>query len=101
MGALQHCNSTNHATFLLKPECHKGFYGEGCKKICSEQCGGDLNSCHHVNGSCNYGCDPGYTGSLCIQGETYAVVGKKQYFIESVLLLELTIVAGNLFKKTE
>ncbi|KAK3736596.1 hypothetical protein RRG08_004556, partial [Elysia crispata] len=48
-------------------ECDEGFYGEGCNKTCSEHCGGDLNSCHHVNGSCNQGCDPGYTGSLCIQ----------------------------------
>ncbi|KAK3781275.1 hypothetical protein RRG08_066555, partial [Elysia crispata] len=48
-------------------ECSTGFYGEGCNRTCSEHCGGNLKSCHRVNGSCNQGCDLGYMGPLCVQ----------------------------------
>ena len=50
-------------------ECYIGTYGDECGETCSEHCAGDQDSCHHVNGTCDLGCDPGYQGSNCTQGE--------------------------------
>ncbi|KAK3778187.1 hypothetical protein RRG08_007558 [Elysia crispata] len=47
--------------------CLNGTYGDGCEIACSDHCAGDQNSCHHVSGACDQGCDPGYRGSLCLQ----------------------------------
>ncbi|KAK3780392.1 hypothetical protein RRG08_062013 [Elysia crispata] len=47
-------------------ECDSGYYGAGCIKSCSQHCAGKDNSCNHVNGTCDLGCDPGYQGDLCI-----------------------------------
>ncbi|GFR63539.1 multiple epidermal growth factor-like domains 10 [Elysia marginata] len=49
------------------PACATGSYGEGCTKNCSKHCGGLDNTCNHVNGTCDHGCDPGYHGELCSQ----------------------------------
>lgn len=37
---------------------------------CTEECGTCLNSeqCNHINGTCIYGCDKGFHGSECIEG---------------------------------
>ncbi|KAK3795272.1 hypothetical protein RRG08_055834 [Elysia crispata] len=48
-------------------KCPNGSYGEECTKTCSDHCAGDQNSCHHVNGTCDLGCEPGYQGSSCTQ----------------------------------
>lgn len=47
-------------------ECKAGFYG----KNCNTTCGKCLNSttCHHITGSCDKGCDPGYEGLACKKG---------------------------------
>ena len=39
-------------------------------KHCQEVCGKCLNDgqCHHINGSCLYGCNPGYYGIDCREG---------------------------------
>lgn len=38
--------------------------------VCSQICGACINStqCHHINGSCLQGCDPGYRGQKCDEG---------------------------------
>ena len=54
--------------YLYFAECYLGFYGEGCVNNCSEHCLGADNSCHHVTGTCDLGCDPGYLGALCTMG---------------------------------
>ena len=50
-------------------DCNPGYYGGGCGETCSEHCAGDQDFCDHVNGTCDLGCDPGYQGYYCIQGE--------------------------------
>lgn len=44
-------------------ECDGNKYGAGCQ----QSCGSCLRSeqCHHKNGSCLNGCDPGYQGLSC------------------------------------
>ncbi|KAK3774959.1 hypothetical protein RRG08_040547 [Elysia crispata] len=54
---------------LCDQECETGQFGEGCKETCSDHCAGDKNPCHHLNGTCVMGCDPGYHGSLCIKSK--------------------------------
>ena len=50
-------------------ECDPGYYGHGCTAMCSEHCSGNDKACNHINGTCDMGCDPGYQGDLCIQGD--------------------------------
>lgn len=47
-------------------ECENGQYGQDCKNVCGH-CADQLQ-CHHVNGVCLKGCNPGYTGNNCTQG---------------------------------
>lgn len=44
-------------------DCSEGFYGDECEN----KCGYCINStkCHHVNGTCMDGCEPGYKGEYC------------------------------------
>ena len=39
-------------------------------KHCKESCGKCLmdEQCHHINGSCLNGCNPGYYGNKCTEG---------------------------------
>lgn len=39
---------------------------------CTEKCGSCLNveQCHHINGTCMNGCDRGFYGSYCIEGNS-------------------------------
>ena len=55
--------------FYFIPDCGTGYFGAQCANLCSEHCAGIDNSCNNVNGTCNMGCDPGYKGSLCTQGD--------------------------------
>lgn len=50
--------------------CQNNTFGSGC----SENCGHCLRGlqCHHVTGSCNFGCAPGYYGSQCKTGNVDA-----------------------------
>lgn len=50
-------------------ECIAGFHGENC----SFTCGKCLNStaCHHITGSCDQGCDPGFEGLTCKKGTLF------------------------------
>jgi hypothetical protein len=43
--------------------CDDDKYGAGCQ----QRCGWCLNSeqCHHINGACLNGCNPGYQGLNC------------------------------------
>ncbi|XP_052692267.1 platelet endothelial aggregation receptor 1-like isoform X2 [Crassostrea angulata] len=58
------------------PECDKkcddGKYGLGCTEFCGncslieiEEV--EYGKCHHVDGFCKYGCNPGYYGDRCLQ----------------------------------
>lgn len=47
-------------------ECDKGKFGLHC----NQTCGNCLNKeqCHYINGTCLNGCDSGYYGSECKEG---------------------------------
>ena len=43
--------------------CSNGTYGKECNHTCGYCL--DQDECHHINGTCVKGCDPGYLGDLC------------------------------------
>lgn len=49
-------------------ECNQGTYG----KDCQHRCGSCINQthCYYVNGTCLEGCDTGYLGDKCVDGNT-------------------------------
>lgn len=48
--------------------CRLGFFGNDCKSAC----GKCVNSvCDHVTGRCAAGCKPGWTGSNCLDSESF------------------------------
>lgn len=49
-------------------ECNKGSFGQNCTQTCGNCFG---KQCHHVNGTCAYGCNPGYKGVYCTKGKKY------------------------------
>lgn len=55
-------------------DCELGYFGMGCKEVCSSHC---LNNdpCDHVSGMCPNGCQDGYNGSNCQNSKKY-VQGK-------------------------
>ena len=52
--------------FFYKIECDSGTFGQGCREICGK-CKRETQ-CHHINGTCFTGCDPGFIGNQCDQG---------------------------------
>lgn len=52
--------------FFVFIECDGGLFGMNCSIPC-KHC---LNNqqCHHINGACANGCDPGYIGNTCTEG---------------------------------
>lgn len=54
-------------TVFFPKACKDGMYGEKCKNICGH-CRNE-GICHHNNGSCLNGCNPGYIGDLCKTGK--------------------------------
>lgn len=48
--------------FLLL-DCPEGYYGDECKEICGHCKNSTI--CHHINGTCIHGCEPGYIGDYC------------------------------------
>ena len=63
---------------LIYIECDRGKFGRGCREICG-QCKGN-NTCHHINGTCMEGCNPGFIGLQCDQG-TSLWLKKRVHFI--------------------
>lgn len=55
------CIECSYNCYVLA--CEIGSYGNNCIKTCGE-CG-DINQCHHINGTCLTGCAAGYQGNLC------------------------------------
>lgn len=42
------------------------FYGENCSRKCGYCLDGKI--CHHINGRCEQGCNPGYIDPFCTEG---------------------------------
>lgn len=53
---------------FLCSECDPGNFGLMCKDECSFHCLDPL-SCDHVTGSCDGGCEDGWIGSRCTEGQ--------------------------------
>lgn len=49
-------------------ECSQGTYGKDCQHRCGS-CN-NQTGCHYVNGICYEGCDTGYLGDRCVDGNT-------------------------------
>lgn len=49
--------------------CDEKMYGVNC----TEKCGSclKLEQCNHINGTCMKGCDMGFHGSDCIEGNWF------------------------------
>lgn len=41
-----------------------GYFGQDCTERCKDTCEG----CNYVNGLCESGCQPGWTGNNCAEG---------------------------------
>ncbi|GFR75632.1 C-type mannose receptor 2 [Elysia marginata] len=59
--------------------CLGEWYGKDCDNHCSDKCVGTINKCNPSNGTCFYGCLPGYQGDKCNQRKT-----EKNYHNEEV-----------------
>lgn len=46
--------------------CNQKTYGENCSRPCGQCLGSE--QCHHINGTCTYGCVRSYQGLLCTGG---------------------------------
>ena len=49
--------------------CISDYYGENCSRKCGYCL--DNETCHHINGNCEQGCNPGYIAPLCSKGNHY------------------------------
>ncbi|KAK3803402.1 hypothetical protein RRG08_065505, partial [Elysia crispata] len=47
--------------------CSMGNYGRGCLERCSEKC--VSLECHRETGACRWGCQIGYMGDTCQEGQ--------------------------------
>eukprot|EP00105_Crassostrea_gigas_P041534 XP_019925682.1 PREDICTED: receptor-type tyrosine-protein phosphatase epsilon isoform X2 [Crassostrea gigas] len=98
------CNSTDGTCTSCSPgwdtvwcnkTCDAAWYGAGCKFQCGH-CFGEDN-CHHVNGSCLFGCQKGFTGDLCFNRTQRIEVTPPDTLDLTVVLLIVCPVAGLLF----
>ena len=56
--------------FLVENLCISGWYGQNCSMQCSKHCLNNTSTtCDPVNGTCPWGCSPGYKGSMCTEGK--------------------------------
>lgn len=61
-------NSAELIVISIRLECIEGYYGEECGSICGYCL--DNTTCHHVTGSCDKGCQPGYQEPNCTLGDS-------------------------------
>ena len=54
-------------SYIITVACLSGSYGESCTKRCGINC----RRCNNVNGLCDSGCKPGWTGIVCEQSRIY------------------------------
>lgn len=56
--------------FEFSIDCDSNMFGQDCR----EKCGECVNKehCHHINGTCLNGCNQGYRGLECKQGNRFS-----------------------------
>ena len=54
-------------SLIFVTACTSGRYGQDCTEMCGNCAGGAV--CDHVDGTCSVGCDPGWQGGTCKQGQ--------------------------------
>lgn len=62
--------------FILT-EYDRGTFGQSCIKGCGNCVHNE--QCHHINGSCINGCDPGYDGTQCTTSTSKICTGYSIY----------------------
>lgn len=60
-------------------ECDTRRYGDGCQRNCGHCF--NMAQCDHVNGTCLQGCEAGFLGQMCDQGQWHVI---KELFQSSV-----------------
>lgn len=50
--------------FVVILACSVGYFGQNCTDKCNSSCKG----CNHITGVCDSGCQPGWIGDFCEQG---------------------------------
>ena len=48
--------------------CSNGTFGQDCNEQCGECLGKE--QCNYVNGTCVKGCNSGYQGIMCTEGQS-------------------------------
>ncbi|XP_048246420.1 multiple epidermal growth factor-like domains protein 10 [Haliotis rufescens] len=65
----QQCSDCDDNTANCLTQCHKGYFGQTCRSVCSSNCRN--NTCQLIAsrgiGRCTEGCEPGYQGYNCIR----------------------------------
>lgn len=52
-------------------DCDGGKYGQNCSSLCGHCL--KKEQCHYINATCSNGCDSGYRGSECTQGNKQCI----------------------------
>ena len=57
----------NYYTSYFLKECDDFHYGFNCNETCNVNCKG----CNRTTGECQNGCNPGWTGNRCREGDMF------------------------------
>lgn len=63
---------------FMVPACDNGTYGTDCMEFCGKCL--DNEQCHHINGTCFSGCDPGYQGLNCTESKLLYIFSTNEQF---------------------
>ncbi|XP_061185079.1 receptor-type tyrosine-protein phosphatase kappa-like [Saccostrea echinata] len=66
---IQGCSAVGLQPKRCDSRCLPRYYGLNCVSLCSSGCA-ESGLCHPENGTCVAGCNPGYSGNLCLSGVT-------------------------------
>lgn len=64
--------------------CDGDMYGYNCSILCGKCF--ESEQCHHVNGTCMNGCDSGYQGEHCTEGNSVVFFEENTIFFYSYVL---------------
>ena len=83
-------------SFLLATNlsgCSNNTHGPSCTSVCGHCINGAV--CSHVDGSCEGGCDAGWTGEACVTSKSHYVnVSVLIKFLQKTILFTLIITSS-------